>query len=152
MIHIWMGLKDIRNAVLSAWLGVPEHELRFAKQSKGKPYLPDWPRLRFNVSHSGSLFACALSEETEVGVDIERIREVPEKEDIAKRYGLDASHFFETWTEREAYLKALGVGVFGIEDPVRPGVYVEAFDPGQGYAGAWAVVGERVPVTIQYWK
>ena len=152
IIHIWVGLNDIRRPVLSAWLGVPEHELRFAKGPRGKPYLPDWPRLHFNVSHSGELFVCAISETAEIGIDIERIREVPEREEIARRYGLDASRFFETWTQREAYLKALGVGVFGLEEPVRPGVHVEAFDPGPGYAGAWAVVGEPVPVVVNRWK
>jgi len=151
MIHIWVGLSDLRRAVLSAWLGVPEHELRFAKGEKGKPYLPDWPRVHFNVSHSGDLFVCAISADAEVGIDVERIREVPEREAIAERYGLDAARFFETWTEREAYLKALGVGVFGLDEPMRPGVYIEAFDPGPGYAGAWAIAGERVPVQISHW-
>jgi 4'-phosphopantetheinyl transferase len=152
MIHIWVGLSDMRRAALSAWLGVPEHELRFAKGVHGKPYLPDWPGVHFNISHSGALFVCAISEAAEIGVDVERIREVPEKEHIAERYGLDANRFFETWTEREAYLKALGLGVFGLEDSVRPGVWVEAFDPGPGYAGAWAVVGERLPVAIRRWE
>jgi phosphopantetheinyl transferase len=151
MIHIWVGLVDFRRAALSAWLGVPDQELRFAKGPKGKPYLPDWPGVHFNVSHSGALFACAISAEAEVGVDVELIRDVPEKKEIAERYGLDAGRFFETWTQREAYLKALGVGVYGLEEPVRPGVYVESFHPGPGYAGAWAVAGERVSATLSRW-
>lgn len=131
----------MRCAVLAAWLGVPESGIRFALGEKKKPFLPDWPHVHFNVSHSGGLYAVAVSEACEVGVDLEQVRDVPEKRDIARQYGLDEFHFFEDWTRREAYLKALGVGIYGLEDPVDPAIHVESFTVAEGYIGAWASLG-----------
>ena len=40
--------------------------------SRGKPFFPDFPHIHFNLSHSGGLALCALSD-GEVGVDIELV-------------------------------------------------------------------------------
>jgi 4'-phosphopantetheinyl transferase len=82
-------------------------------------------RLRFNLSHSDEMVACAVAEETDVGIDVERI--VPARADRrlaeelfspVERAALDAlppsqrpARFFAYWTLKEAYLKARGIGL-----------------------------------------
>ncbi len=111
--------------VLSVTTGAPPAQLQFTYSDKGKPSLPDFPRLQFNVSHSGDLWACAVSDTTWLGLDIERIRPMPDCDAIARRFfapsellalnafseGERAAAFFRCWTRKEAYIKALGDGL-----------------------------------------
>lgn len=97
--------------------------IRMEISEKGKPWLPDEPRLHFNLSHSHGALAIAVSRH-EVGVDIERIRPMPDWHDLAQNFltptdtATIANHaeaersaaFLRCFTAREAYLKALGTG------------------------------------------
>lgn len=89
----------------------------FERTENGKPYAEG--AAFFNISHSGS-FAVAAVSDCEVGVDIERIREVNLK--IAEKFSSDEREyilsaenpqkaFFEIWTAKEAYLKKCGTGI-----------------------------------------
>ena len=89
----------------------------FERTENGKPYAKG--AAFFNISHSGS-FAVAAVSDCEVGVDIERIRDVnlriAEKFSGGEReYILSAESpqkaFFEIWTAKEAYLKKCGTGL-----------------------------------------
>lgn len=114
-------------ATLSRYVGTRADELRFGYSELGKPMLLGvgrTARLRFNLSHSGrwAVLGVAVSE---IGVDIEVIRPVPEIEDIAHALftarEADAvlgvtgaerlSRFYKCWTRKEAFLKAVGVGL-----------------------------------------
>lgn len=90
----------------------------FERTENGKPYA-EGCSIRFNISHSGTYAAVALSD-GEVGIDIERIREVNLK--IAEKFSSDEREyiqsaenpqkaFFEIWTAKEAYLKKCGTGL-----------------------------------------
>ena len=85
----------------------------------GKPMLKG---LEFNLSHSGDLIICAVSEKP-VGCDVEMIRKAPRS--VARRY---FSHgelqylvqckeddydkaFFTLWTMKESYVKMTGEGL-----------------------------------------
>jgi 4'-phosphopantetheinyl transferase len=108
--------------------------------------------------------AIALSEEGEVGVDVERVRELPDLEALAKRcfsagewdrfrqLGSEerGRWFFRLWTRKEAVLKAMGTGL--LVEPSRvtvdePGTEVEGVfrvrDPRDG--GGWWVKDIAVP-------
>lgn len=88
----------------------------------GKPYLPDYPDIHFNVSHSGKYVVCAFSD-SPVGVDIQVI--IPYREKIAKRIvspekirEIEESTnpdmlFTKYWAEKEALLKMSGCGFSG---------------------------------------
>ena len=52
-----------------------------ARGKRGKPLFPDFPQLRFNLSHSGPRALCALDRD-EVGVDIQQITLKSLREDI----------------------------------------------------------------------
>ena len=94
--------------------------LVFALHEKGKPYLVSAPEIRFNLSHSREMALVAVAREIEVGVDIERVRPLPEYAAIAQRYFPPGAapptgirDFFRQWTCFEAILKAHGAGLYG---------------------------------------
>lgn len=95
----------------------------FVAGDKGKPHPEGLNGYHFNVSHSGQWVVVALSDDI-VGVDIERIRRVPEG--VAYRYFSEpekklldhaenetekAHIFFTLWTLKESFLKAIGKGL-----------------------------------------
>jgi 4'-phosphopantetheinyl transferase len=130
--------------ILARYAGVPAGALRFAKGEHGKPYLPGSP-LRFNMSDSGKLALYAVTLESEVGVDVERIRPMGSAASIAARFlpapeadavRLDPLSFFRVWTRREAYLKCIGVGLRRIGEAIPPGYFIADLDPAPGYVGA----------------
>lgn len=94
--------------------------------AKGKPSMLDEPELEFNLSHSGDGALMALSRSGPVGVDIERLRTLEDADDIARRFFSPREvttylaqpeagrprAFFNCWTRKEAFVKALGEGLF----------------------------------------
>lgn len=129
-------------------------QLRFAYGVQGKPALawPDTP-LCFNLAHSGGLAVYAWTAGCEVGVDVERIRAVPEAIDLARRFlspeesaemeALDPSGreaaFFAGWTRKEARIKATGRGLVGSGDIFCASEWtIHPFAPAPGYAAAVA--------------
>ncbi|MCR5503377.1 MAG: 4'-phosphopantetheinyl transferase superfamily protein [Lachnospiraceae bacterium] len=96
--------------------------LVFGYSSFKKPYLPEYPGVFFNLSHSGDYVALALSS-FEVGIDIEHMREHTDR--IAQRFYSPEENeylsslpekerkreFIRLWTMKESYLKALGEGL-----------------------------------------
>ena len=122
------------------------------RQGKGKPFFPDRPQLRFNLSHSGEWVLCALSDEGEVGVDIEAIR--PRKDGLP-RYAMtdeefasfDGSweDFFRIWTLKEAYVKYQGGSIANPASvPVPPPVPHRSYG-GDGWRAALCGEGPLPP-------
>lgn len=114
--------------ILGRCLDVPPSDVSLGVALGGKPCLDparhgEW--LRFNLSHSGDLALLAVSGDGEIGVDVERVRPVPELAAVAARYfspheqaslaALPAERraraFLSCWTLKEAYLKACGDGL-----------------------------------------
>lgn len=110
-------------AILGGYLGVDPTAVQFAQGPRGKPYL-EGPGPFFNLSHSGKLALIAVAD-SEVGVDLEKVRHLESLTAIARRHfspfefaALDALDgdarelaFYRCWTRKEAYIKALGVGL-----------------------------------------
>jgi 4'-phosphopantetheinyl transferase len=115
--------------LLGAYLNIAPERLHFCYGDHGKPALvqkrDDGKILDFNVSHTKELAVFAFSWNRELGVDVEYIRTMQDADSIAKRFfsareyevlqTLPASQkmqgFFNCWTRKEAYLKALGDGL-----------------------------------------
>ena len=111
--------------VLSGYVDAAPDALRFAANPYGKPTLPEYRDLRFNLSHSHDLVVVAVAKNREVGIDVERIRTELARTEIARRFfaptevaeldglqGMDFVHaFFACWTRKEAYIKAVGLGL-----------------------------------------
>ena len=88
---------------------------RLMKDRYGRPHIPGCGD--FNISHSGGLTVCCLSEHGKVGVDVEAIQKVNAadfSQQLSKKEmaGIkSAEDFFRLWTEKEAALKADGRGL-----------------------------------------
>ena len=110
--------------VLADRLGCSPAAVRFSYGRNGKPMLEGARgHLEFNLAHSGGDAVIALTECAAVGVDIELLRPVPDVESLARLVFSDAerrelelardpvSAFLNGWTRKEAYVKALGLGL-----------------------------------------
>lgn len=111
--------------ILGAYLDRAPETVSFVTNPHGKPDLDIDGRLTFNLSHSGPQALIAVARGRSVGVDLEVVRDLPEAADFARRNfaaeewqawsataaarQMDA--FFAYWTAKEAYLKALGLGL-----------------------------------------
>lgn len=100
--------------------------LVFEYSPQGKPSLAKpLPDLQFSASQSAGLAMVAVTAKRRVGVDIEAIRAVPEAEHIAARFFTTSEResisalperaqsqaFFGVWTRKEAFTKAVGLGL-----------------------------------------
>lgn len=115
--------------LLSARLGVRPQTVELVYGANGKPALARRfadSDLRFNVSHSDDVAVYAFAPRREIGVDVEAIRVIRDADDIAARFfsrreneaylALDPRDrpqgFFNCWTRKEAFIKALGDGLY----------------------------------------
>ena len=107
---------------ISEHCGVPMESIRFGRTEKGKPYAIGLD-VHFNISHSGSLTVCAVSDKP-VGIDVQIMR--PLKANLTRkvctheelRYigteelaGEALVRFYRVWCTKEAYFKWLGTGI-----------------------------------------
>lgn len=126
------------------------------------------------MAHSGQLALYAFTLDVDIGVDVEEMRDVPDIEQIAAHYfckaeaselkaiggGQPATHaFFRCWTRKEAYIKAVGDGLYlpldqfqvtlGADAPTKfvhigndpslaDGWTLQHLDPAPNYVGALA--------------
>lgn len=119
----------ILRTILGFYTGTEPNEIRFRYGDRGKPRLCDAfgrAGIHFNVSHSEGLALYVFTRDHEVGVDIERIRDIPEMEEIVEQFfsarenaifrSLPRSKkrqaFFTCWTRKEAFMKVIGEGLF----------------------------------------
>ena len=94
---------------------------QFKTGKYGKAYISNHKNIHFNLSHSGKMVLCAISD-MEVGADVEYID--PEIDlDIAKQYFYNSEYesirnaenmpdeFFKYWVLKESYMKYTGLGM-----------------------------------------
>jgi len=117
--------RGLLRTLLGGYAAQDPGALLFAYNEYGKPELPEWPDLRFNLAHSESRALFALARSTDVGVDLERRRPEFAQENVAEHFfspyevevlrGLadheQADAFLACWTRKEAFLKARGDGL-----------------------------------------
>jgi len=113
--------------VLANHTGVSPQTLAFETGPHGRPELSGPAaigQLRFNLTHTPGLAACAVASGRAVGVDAENLARKIDLRSVSarvfsteERRGLDAlsgraatERFFLLWTLKEAYVKALGLG------------------------------------------
>jgi len=103
-------------------LNIRNDMIHLTTNQYGKPRFLQSEKIHFNMAHSGQWVVCAFSE-FPVGVDIEEIK--PVDPDIARRFfapeetqALMAKKeterlrfFFELWTVKESFVKAVGTGM-----------------------------------------
>ena len=98
---------------------IPNFKIKTGKYEK--PYISDNKNIYFNLSHSGKMVLCAISDR-ELGVDIE-INDPTIDLNIAKHYFYNSEYenimnsknspdeFFRYWVLKESYMKYTGLGM-----------------------------------------
>jgi 4'-phosphopantetheinyl transferase len=173
--------------LLARYVGAQPAALRFRYGPQGKPALEGPGAPHFNLAHSGGMALLAVARDRALGVDLEEIR--PERADqaLVERFfspregemiralpaALRPEAFFHCWTRKEAYIKAIGLGLsqplrdFTVSvSPGEPAALLEvagdpdatarwrlrALDPGPGFVGALAVEGPEVRLRCWTWR
>lgn len=185
-VHVWLAEFDegadrqrrARRAALRHLLGrylhVSPESVEISQALCGKPYVAGQAGdpIFFNLSHSADVCLFAFGRRRTVGIDVEQIRERGALDLIAERFftrhelawwrGLHDqqrhSAFYRIWTRKEAYLKALGSGLW--DDPSLVDVHlggepgpggfalrrdrwiIQDLPVGKGFVGAVAVEGD----------
>jgi len=134
--------------LVGRYLDLPAGMVQFAYGPSGKPHLigPYAAQLHFNLSHSHHLAQFAFCAEQELGIDLEWLHQIQCMDQIVRRmfspeeaadwFGLPDEQrprgFFDCWTRKEAFVKALGRG---LEVPLD--TFRVAFRPGEVPAVRW---------------
>lgn len=124
--------RALLRTVLSTYADVPPHAWSFGANAHGKPHIAA-PAIRhalkFNLSHTDGIVACAVSQGHELGIDVEYIGRELDFLELAGHVfapaeieGLEAlppsmrrQRFYTLWTLKEACVKAVGTG---LSDPL----------------------------------
>ncbi|HUM05350.1 MAG TPA: 4'-phosphopantetheinyl transferase superfamily protein [Terriglobales bacterium] len=170
----WTVARGALRCILAAYCDARPESLVLQTEPLGKPFLTSpSSRISFNLSHSENLALLAITEGRNIGVDIEFLRPRIDVVELSRGYlapaelrhilalppGEQTRAFFTCWTRKEAFLKAIGVGLSApldsFEVTLRPGeparlISAGSIDPGRwnlidvsaaGFAAAAAVEG-----------
>ncbi|HEU4628276.1 MAG TPA: 4'-phosphopantetheinyl transferase superfamily protein [Gemmatimonadaceae bacterium] len=154
--------RAVLRAILGRYIGCSPQDVCFTANRFGRPALRGPAAgldVRFSATHSHALAVYAVAHARHVGVDVERVRPIPELERIARHHfapgesaalcalppDVRTTAFLHCWTRKEAYVKALGVGLSfpldQFEVSVRPdapaALLADRIHP--AHAGAWAM-------------
>ena len=161
----FVARRGLMRAQLGQELGIAPQMVRIATDDHGKPFLRDDPDLAFNLSHSNGLALLATMRGGVIGCDIEwrnpelACPRVAERLFAPEEYAVLAAlpseqwiaGFYNCWTRKEAYVKALGLGLsyplyaFTVSvEPGQPACFTSdepgwtlaSFEPALGYQAA----------------
>lgn len=122
----FIAARGILRNILGRYRNTDPGKIRFGYTPAGKPELVSGSgALHFNLSHSGAFALYAIALHRAVGIDIELIRYDMEVEEIARKFFSENEigalrqapesrlHdvFFQYWTRKEAFVKAIGKGI-----------------------------------------
>jgi len=112
--------------ILSSYTQKSPEEIEFIYGNRGKPYLHDnLTQLQFNLSHSDDCAVLAITQQTEIGIDVEKAK-TDYHSGVAKRFfstqeynelmqlplEQQAYAFYKIWVKKEAIIKVLGEGLY----------------------------------------
>ena len=126
--HSFLVSHALVRKVLSSYVDVGPADWQFSTGQHGRPEIaaPEGvPALRFNLTHTAGLTGCLVTLDADCGIDAELITERGSLQAIAEKMFAATElvmlkqlegrafreQFFTFWTLREAYCKALGVGL-----------------------------------------
>ena len=138
----------------------------------GKPFIENnSDQLHFNISHSNDFFCCAISKEENIGIDIEYTSKRRQWKEIAINYfhkeeikfilkdseNKREHKFYEIWTKKEAYLKAIGIGLhvplnsFNVlNENISTCQLTQKFETPENYIGAVSVKPKKIIKKIKF--
>lgn len=146
--------------LLAGYVGIEARAIAFDYSKEGKPQLaePFSSDISFNVSHSEDIAVFGFTKKRRIGVDVECIREI-DTEGIPRRFFSELEQralsqlegrqkvegFFNCWTRKEAYVKAVGLGLSlplrDFDVSLTPGepAKIVATRPNRELASQWAL-------------
>lgn len=124
----FLAARIVLRFMLSAVTGVSPEAWRFEADERGRPHIASpssHTGIRFSITHTSGLVACAVTGRGDVGVDAEAHDRQTRTLDVARRFFSQAEVaclegyappqqrdvFLDIWTLKEAYVKALGTGL-----------------------------------------
>ncbi len=128
--HQYLVARALVRTVLSFYVNgeVTPSEWQFGKNSYGKPHIihPEFgKKLSFNLSHCESAIVLAITQDRDIGVDIEWLHRQGQTIELASHYfspletkqlqslpaQMQKDRFYDLWTLKESYVKARGKGL-----------------------------------------
>jgi 4'-phosphopantetheinyl transferase len=120
--------RAVLRQLLAVQLGLHPEEIKIDSANFQKPKIAapqNSDGLRFSCSHSADWALIALAQNRDVGVDVEQHRPLPDAGDLARNFFSDfeiaeferlpeparTEGFFNCWTRKEAFVKAIGLGL-----------------------------------------
>ncbi len=117
--------RGLLRLLLSRYLDVDPAAIEFDYRPKGKPVLRSYRGLDFNLSHTDGMMVCGVARSCELGVDIELLRPLSNMQELANNFfcieearellslpeNQQVESFYRCWTQKEAYVKAIGEGL-----------------------------------------
>ncbi|MDE6665820.1 MAG: 4'-phosphopantetheinyl transferase superfamily protein [Ruminococcus sp.] len=112
----------LRECLRTKKINYATDETPVSRGEHGKPFLTEYPDIKYNMSHADGIAVCLMTDR-ECGVDCEGIR--PYRPNVVKRAFSENEKklienapenerdllFFRLWTLKEAYVKAIGIGI-----------------------------------------
>jgi len=171
----FIASRGILRDLLGRYLNCPPESIRFEYNAFGKPSVAGQNSLHFNLSHSNGVALLAFQKKQPLGIDVQHLDDAinllqtgalvfsPREMEVLQ--GLSPENlrtvFYQFWTRKEAYIKALGKGFSAPlnqidvhQAPERPVLnnenglpettdwFVRDFIPCPGYAAALATKGK----------
>jgi 4'-phosphopantetheinyl transferase len=179
----FIAARGVLRSLLAKYLHVKPQDLVFQQGQYGKLYLES-STLQFNISHSHDLALFIFALHQPVGIDVEFIRDDFDFVPIAQRFfskkettdlltlppDQQLHAFFNCWSRKEAFIKAIGKGIFFALDEFSVEVSnkqkgrlqlqitdpefnaknwaLEALNPADGYVGAFATTLQKYEVGL----
>ena len=184
----FMVSQGMLRLIIGDYIDMEPSRLQFYSGHRGKPYLKhslgNVP-LQFNLAHSKEIVLYAFTCSREIGIDVEYVRDMLDAEKIALTTFSSLENkvlqslpeyqrqeaFFNCWTRKEAYIKAIGNGLYHALDrfdvSLAPGEparlvsvegsaeqascwFMKSLTPEDGYVAALAIKGSDF--CLSYWK
>jgi 4'-phosphopantetheinyl transferase len=114
---------------LSCLTHVPPQDWHYQQGEQGKPEIhapADYKALKFNLSHTDGMVVCAINWNNRIGIDVENeisrtgktaglAQKFFTQDEVTRLNALPLSarrhRFFQLWTLKESFIKALGAGM-----------------------------------------
>lgn len=110
-VLLWSSLKKLSDDLCI-------EDVRY--NSYKKPYFEN-ENIKFNISHSGNMVVCVITENNEIGIDVELLQDINVEDFKVQMTPLEWQNvissnnvkdaFFNYWTQKEAVIKAHGMGL-----------------------------------------
>lgn len=169
--------------ILGQYLELAPQEISFINEPNGKPAIKQFESFHFSLSHTQDYTLLAISSLSPVGIDIEITKQTRDILSIAKRFFSNTEYewlsstaveqrydcFYQLWCHKEAYLKALGLGLQGglssfslyrddltahskITDRDKQDWWLQALNVPSPYRAAVAIAHPDTTPEIMHWK